>query len=205
MIVGLIVAIAFGGFMIAMLPSLLAMAMSISFTPQQYMVITMLGGIMMFISPMIFLILAKRSSVIHLIETPRQGQVLWLYIQKGGSAYFVPSVRLAQAFLYSKGRGIVKDIGDESKISIGRHSVRIVLEKVGHTINPYMAQYASILKKKYGFKDLKQARNAGRFIYEGIVSEKAIKEYTKKKTKYEEPDKITEEDLKQLGIAKEEV
>jgi len=204
MIVAIIMLIIMIGFFVTILPSLIALFSPLVFTPEQTLIINLFGVVILAIAPIILLILAKRSSAIHLIDFPKPGQVLWLYVMKGGMAYFVPSVRMAQAFLYSKGRGIVKDVGENSRISIGRHNVRIVLEKVGHTINPYIAQYASRLRRKYGFKDIKQARNAGRFIHAGIVKKKDIEEYAKKKNKFKEPYKVDEEDLKSLGIDKRE-
>jgi len=205
MIVMIVMMIIMIGFFVTLMPALISTISSVAFTPQQTLLINLFGVIILAMAPIILLILAKRSSAIHLIDFPKPGQVLWLYVMKGGMAYFVPSVRLAQAFLYSKGRGIVKDIGDNSRISIGRHSVRLVLETVGHTVDPYIAQYASRLKKKKGFKDIRQARNAARFIHEGFVKEEDIEDYAMKKHKFSDPNKITEEDLKLLGIEKEEV
>jgi len=205
MIVAVIMLIIMLGFFVTLMPALIStLSTAVIFTPQQTLIINLFGIIILIMAPIILLILARRSSAIHLIDFPKPGQVLWLYIMKGGMGYFVPSTRLAQAFLYSKGRGIVKDIGDNSRISIGRHSVRVVLETVGHTIDPYQAQYASRLRKKKGFKDIRQARNAGRFIHKGFVKEKDVEEYAKRKNKFSEPDKITEKDLESLGIEKKE-
>ena len=188
----------FGGILILTLPTYFEMSGNLILTAQQNLLLNLLGILLLIAPTFLILILAKKSSAIYLIDFPKRGQVLWLYILKGGYAYFVPSVRLAQAHLWSKGKGIVKDIGGRSRITIRRHDVRIVLETVGHTIDPYMAHYTSILRRKYGLKNFIQARHAGRFIEQGYVTEKDLMKEATKQTGYTDQEDFTDEEVNKL-------
>lgn len=202
MLVPILMAILMSGFMLIMVPSFMLTLTGTSMPPDYAMIISLCGFVVCAIPTLILLILAKRSSAIHIMNFPRRGEILWLYVLKGGNAYFVPSKRLAQAHLWSKGRGLVKDTGEDSRIIIGRHDCRIVKETVGHTINPIIAQYMSRLRKKYGMKNIAQARNLARFVRYGKVSEESVEEHVAKRTGYRNPVKIDEQDLADLGISK---
>lgn len=164
------------------------------------MALVIFGWLFMLAPTLILLFRAKQTTAMRLLDLPKKEGPLWLYIMEGGVGGFMQSVRLSQAHLWVEGRGMVKDVGAEARLSIGGHDTRIVLEKVGHTVVPRMAQFAKELAEKFGLDNMVEARHLARLVKEGQVSEKVVVEKVTERTEYSDPEEIDIRDLRMLGI-----
>ncbi|MHA1865403.1 MAG: hypothetical protein ACTSWZ_02760 [Candidatus Heimdallarchaeaceae archaeon] len=101
---------------------------------------------------------AKETHTIHLIRRAIPGTVNWLYVYKDDEIVLTPAVRMGEGILYSK--DLDSKVPDIKTYTWADHKVRIVPEVVGHAVDLDYVLYTNLLKSKYGFENLREARNA---------------------------------------------
>jgi len=114
------------------------------------------GGMISFIGFIILKSRADKTGAGHLLEFGRPGTINWLYIHKDGTIKITPAMREVEGQLYSP--GLDAQIRELKSYRLFDHSIRFVPEGIGHAIDLDMVLYANLLKTKYGFASLKDAR-----------------------------------------------
>jgi len=127
---------------------------------------------------------AIKTGVHHFIEPGRPDKIIWLYVHRDGSIKLTPSMREVEGQLYSK--ELDAQIQDMKSYRLFDHPVRIVPEGTGHAIDLGMCLYAQFLKTKYGFANLREAREGG-FNILGFPKQKQVlsQEYFDEGEEYE--------------------
>jgi hypothetical protein len=115
-----------------------------------------MGLIVAMIGLVLLNIRAIKVGANHLIAPGRPDSILWLYVFRDGTIKIVPSLRVVEGQLYSP--ELDAQIHEMKSYRIFDHSIRFVPEGVGHAIDLDMCLYAYVLKTKWGFSNLLQAR-----------------------------------------------
>ena len=127
---------------------------------------------------------AIKTGVHHFIEPGRPNKIMWAYVHRDGSIKFTPSMREVEGQLYCK--ELDAQIQDMKSYRVFDHPVRIVPEGTGHAIDLGMCLYAQFLKTKYGFANLKEAREGGFNIFGFPQSKPALsQEYVGEDEEYD--------------------
>jgi len=101
---------------------------------------------------------AQKTGAIHLLEFGKPGTINWFYVHKDGTIKITPGMREVEGQLYSP--GLDAQIRELKSYRIFDHSIRIVPEGIGHAVDLDMVLYANLLKTRYGFASLKDARHS---------------------------------------------
>jgi hypothetical protein len=101
---------------------------------------------------------ALKTGAIHLLEYGRPNKIIWFYVYKDGSIKITPSMREVEGQLYSP--ELDAQIHELKSYRLFDHSVRFVPEGTGHAIDLGMCLYATFLKNRWGFANLRQARKS---------------------------------------------
>ena len=102
---------------------------------------------------------ANKTGAIHLLDWGRPGRIIWFYVYKDGTIKITPSVRDVENQLYSK--ELDAQIQEMKSYRLFDHSVRFVPEGTGHAVDLGMCLYVGLLKNKWGFTNIREARKAG--------------------------------------------
>jgi len=128
------------------------------YIPMEFKAICFFLGLMFPIIGIILLYLrCLKTGVIHLINPGRPDLINWLYIYADGELKILPSIRKGEGFLYSPNIDAV--IPDAKTYSLCDHRIRIVPERLGHAIDTNKVLYAQFLRTKFGYTNLREARN----------------------------------------------
>jgi len=122
-------------------------------------ILFMMGSLISFIGLVLIHGRAKKTGAHHLIEPGRPGLINWFLVYPDGDIKITPSVRDVEGQLYSK--ELDAQIQELKSYRIFDHSIRFVLEGTGHAADLGMCVYTKLLKTKYGFENLRQARQGG--------------------------------------------
>jgi len=104
-------------------------------------------------------ILYRRCRIVganHLINPGRPGTVLWFFFYRDGECRILPCKRAGEGQLYSA--DLDSQIIDVKTYSLCDHKIRIVPEVVGHAVDLDYVGYVDVLKTKWGFENMRQAR-----------------------------------------------
>ena len=117
---------------------------------------------------------ANKTGAIHLLEFGRPDNILWFYVYRDGTMKITPSMREVEGTLYSKELDAL--ITDFKSYRCFDHSVRFVPEGLGHSADLDMVLYATLLKTKKGFANLREARRGKRGAKPGkeILSDEMV-------------------------------
>ena len=116
----------------------------------------MFGILVTFIGLMILYSRAQKTGTNHLLEFGKPNTLNWFYIHKDGTIKITPAMREVEGQLYSP--GLDAQIRELKSYRLFDHSIRIVPEGIGHAVDLDMVLYANLLKTKYGFASLRDAR-----------------------------------------------
>lgn len=116
------------------------------------------GMVMGVVGYMILYGRANKTGAKYLIEPAKRGEHLWFYAYRDGSILITPGIRKVESQLYSP--KLDAQIQEFKSYRIFDHSVRFVPEGIGHAIDLGMCLYAKLLKGKYGFERLEEARES---------------------------------------------
>jgi len=114
------------------------------------------GAIMGFVGIIIVYGRAKRVGANHLINPGQPGTVKWFYFYADGEMRILPSKRAGEGQLYCD--ELDSQVPDVKTYSLCDHKIRIVPEVVGHAVDLDYVMYVDLLKSKWGFENLRQAR-----------------------------------------------
>jgi len=106
---------------------------------------------------------ALKTGAVHLIEPGRPGLINWFVVYPDGDIKVTPSVREVEGQLYSS--ELDAQIQELKSYRIFDHSIRFVLEGSGHAMDLGMCVYTEFLQNKWGFENLRQAREGGFHIF----------------------------------------
>ena len=132
----------------------------------------MIGIIIAMVGLSMVHIRAKKTGAEHLLESGRPGTILWFYVFRDGTVKITPSMREIEGQLYS--RELDAQIHDLKSYRLFDHSIRFVPEGIGHAVDLDMVLYATLLRTKYGFSNIEEAREKG-FGKDKIVATEKIK------------------------------
>jgi len=150
----------FAGVLIASLSGLVRTFMPIP--PMFAMICFLFGIILAFVGYMVIFIRINKLGLNWLIAPGRPGTINWFYIYKDGEVRITPSFRVGEGLLYAP--QLEATIPDIKTYSLGDHKIRFVPEATGHACDTDIVQYVQVLKSKYGWANLRQAR---RGIFKG--------------------------------------
>jgi len=134
---------------------------------------------------------ANKTGAKHLIEPARKGYSLWFYVYRDGSILITPSIRRVEGQLYAP--ELDAQIQDFKSYKIFDHTIRIIPEGIGHAVDLSMVLYTKLLKTKFGFEKLQDARTTANKLeklnpisgtkhipsFEGIITEKVLEKASK--------------------------
>lgn len=120
------------------------------------MMFLIVGMILSFFGLLLLHIRSIKVGANHLIAPGRPENILWFYVYRDGTIKITPSFRDVENQLYAK--ELDAQIHDLKSYKLFDHSIRFVPEGVGHTVDFDMCLYAYILKTRYGFSNILQAR-----------------------------------------------
>lgn len=132
------------------------------------------GFIMCFVSLFMIHGRAMKTGVNHLLEFGKPSRIIWFYVHKDGSIKITPAVRDVEGQLYSK--ELDAQINEMKSYRLFDHSIRFVPEGIGHAVDLGMCLYAQLLKNKWGFGSLREARDNRKF-YESKTKTVLSQEY----------------------------
>lgn len=108
---------------------------------------------------------AKKTGAEHLIEFARPSTLIWFYVYRDGTVKITPAIREVEGQLYSK--ELDAQIHDLKSYRLFDHSIRFVPEGIGHAVDLDVVLYTTLLRNKYGFTNIREAREAG---FKGLLS-----------------------------------
>lgn len=115
------------------------------------------GIIMSFMGVFLIQGRALKTGVGHLLEYGRPDRIIWFWIQRDGTVKITPAVKEVEGTTYSKELDAI--INDFKSYRLFDHSVRFVPEGLGHSVDLDVVLYCTLLRNKYGFANLREARN----------------------------------------------
>lgn len=116
----------------------------------------MVGFVITFLGLFILFTRAKKTGAEHLLEFGRPGTAIWFYAHRDGTIKITPSVREIGQTLYCK--ELDAQVNDLKSYKLFDHNIRFVPEGLGHTVDLDMVLYTTLLKDKWGFSNLREAR-----------------------------------------------
>jgi len=118
-----------------------------------------LGFILAFVGLSLVHSRASKTGAVHILEFGRPGKLLWFYAYRDGTIKITPSIRDVEGQLYNA--ELDAQIHDYKSYKLFDHSVRFVPEGIGHSVDLDYCLYTGLLKTKYGFASLREAREKG--------------------------------------------
>jgi len=116
----------------------------------------MVGGMLGLMGIMMLIIRAKKTGAEHLITPGRPGLINWLYVYADGEMRITPAIRAGEGQLYNA--ELDSQIIDAKTYTMGDHRFRVVPEVVGHAVDLDYVYYTNLLKTRYGFENMREAR-----------------------------------------------
>lgn len=127
----------------------------------KYMLFIM-GTIIAFIGLFILQTRAMKTGANHLLEFGRPNNIIWFYVHRDGTIKITPALREIEGQLYSP--ELDAQIQDYKSYRLFDHSIRFVPEGIGHAADLDMILYVTLLKDKYGFNNIREARKGFRLF-----------------------------------------
>ena len=115
---------------------------------------------------------ADRVGATKLIAPNRPGTVLWFYIYRDNEIVITPALRSGEGQLYND--RMDSQVIDVKTYTLADKKIRIVPEIVGHAVDLDYVAYADLLRSRFGFENLKEARTG---FVDKVVSKFGIKRY----------------------------
>lgn len=116
----------------------------------------MIGGILPLVGLNLLMVRAKRTGADELIKPGRVGTILWFFIYRDGEVRITPAKRAGEGQLYNT--DLESQIIDVKTYSLADHKIRFVPEVLGHAADIDFVYYVNVLKTRYGFDNLREAR-----------------------------------------------
>lgn len=103
---------------------------------------------------------AMKTGAGHLLEFGRPDRIIWIYAHRDGTLKITPAMREIGGQLYSS--ELDAQIQDFKSYRLFDHSLRFVPEGIGHAVDLDFILYATLLKTKYGFNNITEARKGAK-------------------------------------------
>lgn len=113
------------------------------------------GVLVAFIGIIILFTRAVRTGAIHILAPAVPDEMLWFYLLKEGTIKITPAFRRIEGMMENKEIGYSQDMKAYRLLD---HNVRFIPEDIGHSVDVRHCLYAKVLKNKYGFEGIKDAR-----------------------------------------------
>jgi len=115
-----------------------------------------IGIILSCIGMFILIIRAYKTGAIHLLGNSTPDKMIWFFIRRDGNVDIMPAIKKTDGMAKSKDG--TKVIHDLKSYRLFDWNVRFVAEDIGHSTDIDMVLYTKLLKNKYGFESIKDAR-----------------------------------------------
>jgi len=99
---------------------------------------------------------AVKTGACHLLEFGRPDKIIWIYAYRDDTLKITPAMREIGGQIYSP--ELDAQIQDFKSYRLFDHSIRIVPEGIAHAVDLDFILYATLLKTKYGFNNITEAR-----------------------------------------------
>jgi len=123
-------------------------------------IIFMMGFIVSLLGIIILQGRAIKTGAGHLLEFGKPDKIIWIYSYRDGTLKITPSMREIGGQLYSP--ELDAQIQDFKSYRLFDHSIRFVPEGIGHAVDLDFILYATLLKTKFGFNNITEARKASK-------------------------------------------
>jgi len=147
------VMLGFAGLMIASFLAIIPMPVPIFLRA----ILFIFGAVLLLVGNMMLGMRLEKTGLIHLVKPGNPQTVNWIYVRKDGTIEIKPSMRKTGGFLYDKGEDI--HVPDLRAYTLSDHQIRFVLEDTGKVSDLDYCVYASVLKHKYGFVNIRDMFN----------------------------------------------
>ena len=105
---------------------------------------------------MIYMIRAKQTGAIHIMDKGRPGRFLWFYFYDDGEMRITPGIRVGEKQSYN--REMDSQVPVTKSYHLADHQVLVIPEGVGCATDLDFVLYAELLDSKGGFENLRIAR-----------------------------------------------
>jgi hypothetical protein len=130
------------------------------------------GIVISFIGLFMLYTRAKKTGAEHLLDFGKPGTAIWFYFYRDGTLKITPSIREIGQTLYSK--ELDAQINDLKSYKLFDLNIRAVPEGLGHAVDLDMVLYSTLLKNKWGFSSLKEARESSKGYGKDIISDERM-------------------------------
>lgn len=155
------------GIIIAAIPGLTPLEVQ-AMIPDGFRILFFFLGIMIsFIGLFILFTRAKKTGAEHILDFGKPGTAIWFYVYRDGTLKITPAIREIGQTLFSK--ELDAQINDLKSYKLFDHNVRIVPEGLGHATDLDMVLYTTLLKHKWGFSSLREARESNKGYGKEII------------------------------------
>jgi len=120
------------------------------------MLLFVIGIVFAILGYMIYIIRAKSTGACYIMEKGRPGRFLWFYFYDDGEMRITPGIRVGEKQSYN--REMDSQVPVTKSYHLADHQVLIIPEGVGCAADLDFALYAELLESKYGFENLRVAR-----------------------------------------------
>lgn len=153
------------GLLVAAIPGLMPLQSQAMIPDFFRFILFFFGFIFSFLGILLIHGRALKTGTNHLLEYGRPETIIWFFVNRDGTIKITPAMREVEGALYSKELDAV--VNDMKSYRLFDHSVRIVPEGLGHTADLDMVLYATLLKTKNGFANIREARKSvkGQVLY----------------------------------------
>jgi len=128
------------------------------------------GAIFCFISLARIWMDVRQTTLYYLIEEPRPGEILWLYAYGDRDMVVTPAMRRMQMYSYSP--ELNQQIKEFATYRFAGHTIRVVPEGIGHSVDLGACLYATHFKQKFGIRNIFDLRKLFRPAVEDLPEEK---------------------------------
>jgi hypothetical protein len=135
--------------------------------PPEFKIITLVVGIIIAIAGLILIWMRlSQTTAIHLVKRGRPGHINWLYVYEDGEMRFTPSIRSGEKLLYNA--DMDGNIINVKTYSLADHKICIVPECIGHGVDLDYVTYVTIGQSKWGWENLKEAREGAVWVLQKL-------------------------------------
>ena len=115
-----------------------------------------IGIVFSILGYMIYIMRARQTGAIHIMDKGRPGRFLWFYFYDDGEMRITPGIRVGEKQSYN--REMDSQVPVTKSYHLADHQVLIIPEGVGCATDLDYALYAELLDARGGFENLRVAR-----------------------------------------------
>jgi len=146
------------GLILSGLFSLMPLSVLITVPPAIRMMFFFVGVMITIVGLLMLHGRAYKTGAIHLLNFGKPGTIIWFYVYRDGTVKITPAMREVEGTLYSQ--ELDAQIQDFKSYRLFDHSIRFVPEGIGHAVDLDMVLYSMMLKNKFGYQNIREARES---------------------------------------------